>query len=53
MDANLIVRNFNQKEVLEGLYKAHGGADAATLFDSSELRNLISWSGTVAASQRD
>jgi len=37
----MIVRNFEQKEVLQGLYKAHGGADAAMLFDSSLLQGLL------------
>jgi quercetin dioxygenase-like cupin family protein len=37
----MIVRNIHQKEVLQGLYKAHGGGDAAMLFDSRELQGIL------------
>ena len=37
----MLVRNFNQKEVQQRLYKAHGAGDAAMLFDSSELQGFL------------
>jgi mannose-6-phosphate isomerase-like protein (cupin superfamily) len=37
----MIVRNINKKEVLETLYKAHGGGDAMMLFDSRDLQGLL------------
>ena len=37
----MIIRNFNQKEVLQGLYRAHGGGEAAMLLDSSVLRGML------------
>jgi quercetin dioxygenase-like cupin family protein len=37
----MIVRNINQKEVLEGLYRAHGGGIAAMLLDSRVLQGML------------
>lgn len=37
----MIVRNINQKEVPKGLYRAHGGGEAAMLLDSSVLRGML------------
>lgn len=37
----MIVRNFNQEEVRQGLYRAHGGAVASMLFDSSVLEGIL------------
>lgn len=35
------VRNFFQKEVLQGLYQAHGGGEAAMLFDDRTLEGIL------------
>ena len=37
----MIVRNVNQKEVLQSLYRAHGGGEAVMLFDSSLLQGML------------
>ncbi|MCK5310616.1 MAG: cupin domain-containing protein [Desulfobacteraceae bacterium] len=37
----MIVRNFKQKQVQQGLYKAHGGADAAMLLTDRELKGML------------
>ncbi len=37
----MIVRNIKQKEVLQGLYKAHGDNDAAMLLDSRVLQGIL------------
>ncbi len=37
----MIVRNFEQKQVKKGLYKAHGGADAAMLLTDRELEGML------------
>ena len=37
----MIVRNMNQQEVLQGLYRAHGGATAAMLLDSRILQGIL------------
>ncbi|MCD4740926.1 MAG: cupin domain-containing protein [Desulfobacteraceae bacterium] len=37
----MIVRNFKQKQVQQGLYKAHGGADAAMLLTDRELEGML------------
>ena len=37
----MIVRNFQQKQVQQGLYKAHGGADAAMLLTDHELQGML------------
>ena len=37
----MIIRNVNQKEVLDGLYLAHGGAVATMLFDDSVLEGIL------------
>ena len=37
----MIVRNMNQQEVLQGLYRAHGGATAAMLLDQRNLQDIL------------
>ena len=37
----MIVRNIKQEKVRKGLYQAHGGGEAAMLFDSRELQGLL------------
>ena len=37
----MIIRNINQKEVLQGLFKAHGGATAAMLLDNRILEGIL------------
>lgn len=37
----MIVRNMNQEEVLQGLYRAHGGGVAAMLLDSRVLQGIL------------
>ncbi len=37
----MIVRNFEQEQVQKGLYKAHGGADAAMLLTGRELNGML------------
>ncbi len=37
----MIVRNFKQNQVQKGLYKAHGGADAAMLLTDRELQGML------------
>ena len=37
----MIVRNFEQNQVQKGLYKAHGGADAAMLLTDQELEGML------------
>ena len=38
---NMIVRNFNQREVQEGIYQAHGGGIASMLFEGNTLQGLL------------
>jgi quercetin dioxygenase-like cupin family protein len=37
----MIVRNINQKEVLDKLYRAHGGGVAAMLLDTTVLNGIL------------
>ncbi|MCP3899897.1 MAG: cupin domain-containing protein [Desulfobacteraceae bacterium] len=37
----MILRNFEQNQVKQGLYKAHGGADAAMLLTDRELEGML------------
>jgi len=37
----MIVRNIHQNEVLQGIYRAHGGAIATMLLDSSVLQGIL------------
>jgi mannose-6-phosphate isomerase-like protein (cupin superfamily) len=37
----VIVRNFKQNEVQQGLYQAHGGGIASMLFDRRILRGIL------------
>lgn len=37
----MIIRNFAQDEVLQGLYRAHRGGEAAMLFDNRELQGIL------------
>jgi quercetin dioxygenase-like cupin family protein len=37
----MIIRNFKQDQVQKGLYKAHGGANAAMLLTDRELEGML------------